>query len=253
MKSCIIISYFISLLFSPFQSLAESSEAPISLPIINGSEISASHSSIVQVLFEKGGDFYICTGSIITPKAILTAAHCVSKAPSKMLVVIAGKYFEVKKVKIHPNRHQGVFGIIYNDIAILKLKKFTTKPRLSLLVSQEPPADTSVSIVGYGLNEYGDIGVLREGSTTVVAVSKDFVVTEFLSGDQSNSCSGDSGGPAIYSYVDDVGSTRSGIVGTTSTGTSDNCGLGDTTFYINVQSPEVLSFIQKYAPKVDLQ
>jgi len=106
-----------------------------------------------------------------------------------------------------------------------------------------------ISIFGYGVDENGVNQVLRSGQARVLAVDEQHIAAGF-SGEGSNSCSGDSGGPALNTIQKD-GRTQSGIVGVVSSG-SVSCGPGDVALYANVTTSETLNFIQGAAPGVNL-
>lgn len=66
----------------------------------------------------------------------------------------------------------------------------------------------------------------------------------------SNTCNGDSGGPATYTVVDPNGAVSAvGVVGITSTGTVQNCAPGDLSLFTNLQHPDILSFIAEVVPE----
>lgn len=221
--------------------------------IVNGSKVSSTNSPIVQVRQRTSSGTALCTGTLLTSRAVLTAWHCVTRRASEMSVVIAGRRFTVTKIRTHPRVRVAASGLIKNDVAILTLSKPTSKPTMPLLTSRSPQASDVVTVIGYGLDDNGRTGVLRQGLSTIDRVSTEFVETLFTSLSQANSCSGDSGGPAILRYTDPFGVVRIGIVGTVSTGTTSDCWIGDRTYYVNTQSSEVLSFIAAQARGVRYQ
>ena len=221
--------------------------------IVNGSKVSSANSPIVQVRQQTSSGAALCTGTLLTSKAVLTAWHCVTRRPSEMSVVIAGKRFSVSKVRTHPRVRVAASGLIKNDVAVLTLSRATSKPTMPLLTSRSPQASDVVTVIGYGVDDNGRTGALRQGLSTINRVSTDFVETLFTSLSQANSCSGDSGGPAILQYTDPQGVTRRGVIGTVSTGTTSDCWIGDRTYYVNTQSSEVLSFIAAQARGVRYQ
>jgi secreted trypsin-like serine protease len=226
----------------------------VSQRIINGKEISTSRSSVVEILMRSSNSLFLCSGSLLTPRAVLTASHCVSRNPKNMRVVINGRHFAVRQVRVHPQAvKQETTGLILNDVAILTLSKPTNKPKISLLLSASPAANDLVSIFGFGLDQYGKVGILRQGTALVQNVTTNFVATIYQSISQSDTCNGDSGGPAIFRYTDASGVDRAGIIGIISAGTSLDCSVGDLTFYINIQSPAVYQFIQRRVPRVTIQ
>jgi len=239
-------------------------DLPVTARIVNGTAVTSIHTPVVQVRRAAASGYYLCTGSILTSKVILTASHCVVRSvgrmnpvsPKIMRVVIAGRSFAVKRIKVHPAAMlQQSSGLIQNDVALLFLEKATSIRRLSLLVSRAPQPDDRVRVLGYGLDRapYGTSGVLRSGYSIINSVDSDFVVTVYRYLYEANSCSGDSGGPAVLSYIDSNGITRAGIVGTVSTGTTQNCVPGDLTYYVNTQSPAVLDFITSNTRFLKLQ
>ena len=171
-----------------------------------------------------------------------------------MKVVANGVTYAVQKVSTHPLvRQDAGTGLIHYDVAVLTLSRPIHVPTLSLMTSRPIKSGNSITIVGYGLDEFGNAGSLRTGTTSVDGVTSEYVITVFNGSSESDSCNGDSGGPAILSYTDSKGRVRKGIVGITSAGTSTNCTTGDETFYINTQARSVKSYISKQAPGVTFQ
>ncbi|HMO01672.1 MAG TPA: trypsin-like serine protease [Oligoflexia bacterium] len=228
-------------------SICESqSSSSFNFKIINGAPASTKGSPIGLVITK---DFFgrtgICSGSLIGPTAVLTAWHCVDQVSRNNIRVKFGeKFFSLSSFYIHPKIKIGKQdGFLYNDLAILRLRR---KPRgvkqIPLLTSVKTSPGAKISIAGYGRDQFGKIGVLNVGTATIAAVTRDHFITHFT-GISSNTCNGDSGGPALAKNKNN----RLGLIGTTSFGTVLSCGLGDTSFYINLQSSSAISFIKKRA------
>jgi secreted trypsin-like serine protease len=98
----------------------------------------------------------LCTGSVLSPTKVLTAAHCVS-SPSSMTVrtnstsaFIGGDVHAVSSIAVNPAWARGFTG----DLAVLTLQSPTAAPAIRLPTASEDPALTRpgslVSVAGFG-------------------------------------------------------------------------------------------------------
>jgi secreted trypsin-like serine protease len=224
--------------------------------IINGTTCSETNSPVVRISLQNlDGTYAYCSGSLITASAVLTAGHCFRETtalPSSTAVAVNGAYYGASEISVHPDYRVEATSIV-NDAAVIKLSgSVSSVIPLALLYSVSPKAGDTIYIAGYGLDEQGALGILKSGSMTVAAVDTDHITCNFT-GRDSNTCSGDSGGPAIL--VADTGSaqTLSGIVGITSSGLIEACARGDISIFTNIQSPSVLNFIVSKAAGVTVR
>lgn len=218
--------------------------------IVNGTQCaSESSSSVVSVsiISFADGTQGLCSGSMIAPNAVLTAAHCFSDNLSVVSVQVSGEDVTATKVYIHPGFHQDQTNQAdFDDAAIVILSRSVSAPTLPIVTSRSVANGDTISIFGYGLDgsNQDSAGVLRSGQAEVSAVTSNHITTIFH-GDGSNTCEGDSGGPAVQTV-----NGRAGIVGLTSSGTVEGCGDGDQTLFTNVQGSGVLNFIRSVVPSV---
>lgn len=215
--------------------------------IINGSQcVSETNSPVVRILISVGGRQALCSGTMITSRYVLTAAHCFSERPTSAAVLIGNDPTAVTRVAVHPQFRRGEtsFGVQagFNDVAILELASEVNVPTLPILISRDVNAGDSLAIYGYGLDENSELGTLRGGTAPIDEVTRDHITTKF-DGSGSNTCEGDSGGPAAVNTAQGLA-----IVGLTSSGTVETCTPGDLSIYANVQSPDIINFIQDNAP-----
>jgi secreted trypsin-like serine protease len=194
----------------------------------------------------------ICTGSVVAPQVILTAAHCVanddgtpSVTPAETTVYAGAlqidnatpeQQFTVRKIVAHamyrgisnlPNPDANGLSKAY-DIAILLLDKpITTLPVVPILpldmLDASATAGTMLTITGYGNSDAASTngaGTLRIAQTPYQARN----ATEFFAGSTGlpDTCQGDSGGPQYL----DVGGTKYQIGETSRGGGSSACGEG---------------------------
>jgi MYXO-CTERM domain-containing protein len=170
-----------------------------------GGALSTSDPAVVALQFPSSG-FVFCTGTLISPSVILTAAHCVDMAGSDPNVTA---FFgdDVRSDGTHLGigakvQHEDWTGTVgHHDIAMIRLNT-PLDPFLPVPLNDLAPLADEIGSpyrqVGFGVydRETGDAdGRKREGTTTITGVTERDVV---LSGDENLSvCFGDSGGPGF--------------------------------------------------------
>lgn len=198
--------------------------------------------SVILLQMATPGGGVTCSGTLITPTKVLTAAHCLPGGTSQVLAGSWGADGSVAGVPashwvVHPGFHETASALV-NDAAVVFLSSPLPNTTMGILQSEPSAAGQQVYIAGWGLPSMG----LVVGAATLGLVN-DISVGYTFTGGGANTCGGDSGGPAFRS----VGG-RSGVVGITSSGSTADCGATDHSLFTNVQSASVIDFIRSQAP-----
>lgn len=210
-----------------------------SLGVIGGESAAPSEFPFIVNIWlntpEEGYDDHLCGASLIHPKWVLTAAHCVLDdasestfrliKPNKLKLYIGsdaitgegGRLLKVKSIKVHPD-----FSWPHHDVAMIELSTPVTDIEPVILNTQDPEGwlneQLTATVVGWGLIDQEGLlnpDFLQKTTLPIIsrnACNKDSFVQKInwtISSDmlcartmnnQNSSCPGDSGGPLVIDF-----------------------------------------------------
>ncbi len=204
-------------------ALAASVDPGAPVPIVGGQEADVCAWPSAVAVLEDDETPVMCSGSLIHPQVVLTAAHCI--IPERPIVALgfgeSGQVFGVPQFTVAPIEcvpHPNYALAQTNDIAYCLLAEAVEDvPIVPLLAGcevEELQPGVEVTIVGFGAT-YGTydpdtktistmgVGAKRWITQTVDAIDLDIGEVAMVGGDGSQSaCFGDSGGPALIELSD---------------------------------------------------
>jgi secreted trypsin-like serine protease len=186
---------------------------------------------LVYIQAEEGPEaFYACTGTVVAPRVVLTAGHCVATEsgplipPSRVKVGVgvadlrqahaANAVYSVTKTLMFPEYDPSV---IHGDAGLMILSRPVAAPAISLATNADAALygeGDPIAIAGWGLRSASDKGSSELQSAVTTVQSTDYCRRNVVKyypfyspgtqtcaidspGHEIGTCHGDSGGPAI--------------------------------------------------------
>jgi MYXO-CTERM domain-containing protein len=173
--------------------------AAIGQPIVGGWD--APDDALVVALVSADG--VVCSGTLVTNRVVITAAHCGALAPTTVTIeggsLAAPLTIPIATFNIHPEFDPQTLD---NDLAIVTLLDHAPSSVSLLPIWQNPITPefggSGLRVVGYGRASASDAAIRQQGWVSISDIGP--VILRTVPG-PSQPCHGDSGGPA-FAFID---------------------------------------------------
>lgn len=210
------------------------------LAVLNGAQCDETRSSVVGLRLSQLGQLAgSCSATIIAPRAILTAAHCLDEGVDQVQINLGGgTLVNSASFTFFPNYRFNQPGTF--DVGVVFVDSDLPRSPIPVLLSRDAKVGETAILAGWGRDQNNASSFLRAGSTTISAVGE-LLQTRFGL-PASSVCQGDSGGPIL---VQEGGAWT--VAGITSATSGSSCNEG-TNFFQAVRQPNTTAFILQHVP-----